>query len=71
MKNTFRILSFLLITVSGYSALALAKITISQALDYWISNVEKDVVSAASAMPEPKYSFAPTAGEFTGARDFR
>ena len=70
MKKTFRILSFLLITVSGYSALAQAKITISQALDYWISNVEKDVVSAASAMPEAKYSFAPTAGEFTGARTF-
>lgn len=70
MKNTFRILSYLLITVTSYSALAQARITISQALDYWISNVEKDVVSAATAMPEPKYVFAPTAGEFTGARTF-
>jgi len=70
MKNTFRILSCLLITVTSYSALAQARITISQALDYWISNVEKDVVSAATAMPEPKYFFAPTAGEFTGARTF-
>jgi hypothetical protein len=52
MKNTFRILSCLLITVTSYSALAQAMITISQALDYWISNVEKDVVSAATAMPE-------------------
>ena len=70
MKNAFRILSCLLITVSSYSALAQATITISQALDYWISNCEKDVVSAADAMPEAKYSFAPTAGEFTGTRTF-
>jgi DinB family protein len=70
MKNAFRILSCLLITVSGYSALSQARITVSQALDYWISNCEKDVVSAADAMPEAKYSFAPTAGEFTGSRTF-
>jgi uncharacterized damage-inducible protein DinB len=44
--------------------------TISQALDFWITNTEKEVVSAAQAMPEEKYSFAPTAGEFTGARTF-
>ena len=70
MKNAFRILLCLLIMVSSYSALAQARITISQALDYWISNCEKDVVSAAAAMPEGKYSFAPTAGEFTGTRTF-
>jgi hypothetical protein len=44
--------------------------TISEALDFWITNTEKEVVSAADAMPEDKYSFAPTAGEFTGARTF-
>jgi hypothetical protein len=44
--------------------------TISQALDFWITNTEKEVVSAADAMPEEKYSFVPTAGEFTGARTF-
>ena len=44
--------------------------TISQALDFWISNTEKEVVSAAGAMPEEKYSFAPTGGEFTGVRTF-
>src|SRR5207245_5742610 len=42
----------------------------AQALDYWISNTETEVVSAADAMPEEKYSFAPTAGEFTGVRTF-
>jgi DinB superfamily len=70
MKNAFRILSYLLITVTSFPALVQARITISQALDYWISNCEKDIVSAADAMPEAKYSFAPTAGEFTGTRTF-
>lgn len=45
-------------------------ITMSQALDYWISNTEKEVVAAAEAMPEEKYSFTPTAGEFVGVRTF-
>jgi uncharacterized damage-inducible protein DinB len=32
--------------------------------------VEQEVVSAAEAMPEDKYSFAPTNGEFKGVRTF-
>jgi uncharacterized damage-inducible protein DinB len=44
--------------------------TASETLDFWISNTEKEVVSAAEAMPEEKYSFRPTAGEFTGVRTF-
>ena len=44
--------------------------TMSRALDFWISNTEKEVVSAADAMPEEKYSFTPTAGEFIGVRTF-
>jgi uncharacterized damage-inducible protein DinB len=43
---------------------------IGQAIDFWITNAEKDVVSAAAAMPEEKYSSAPTAGEFVGVRTF-
>src|ERR1700722_6715351 len=45
--------------------------TVSQALDFWITNTENLVVPAADAMPAEKYSFAPTAGEFTGVRTFR
>jgi hypothetical protein len=37
---------------------------------FWVTNTEKEVVSAADAMPGDKYSFAPTAGEFAGARTF-
>jgi hypothetical protein len=50
--------------------LAQTSYTVSQSLDFWISNTETEVVSAADAMPEEKYSFAPTAGEFNGVRTF-
>jgi hypothetical protein len=32
--------------------------------------VESQLVPAAEAMPEDKYSFAPTNGEFTGVKTF-
>jgi uncharacterized damage-inducible protein DinB len=41
----------------------------STVLATW-SMIEKDFISAADAMPEEKYSFAPSAGEFKGARTF-
>ena len=44
--------------------------TVSEALDFWITNTENLVVPAADAMPAEKYSFAPTAGQFTGVRTF-
>lgn len=44
--------------------------SLSEALDFWISNTERNVVPAADAMPEEKYSFAPTGGEFAGVRTF-
>jgi hypothetical protein len=60
----------LFLALVSYVAMGQTSVTIGQALDYWITNTEKEVVSAADAMPEEKYSFAPTAGEFTGARTF-
>lgn len=44
--------------------------TIAQELDKNVTGVEKEFVSAAEAMPEDKYSFAPTNGEFKGVRTF-
>jgi hypothetical protein len=44
--------------------------SVSQALDFWITNTENLVIPAADAMPAEKYSFAPTVGEFTGVRTF-
>jgi hypothetical protein len=44
--------------------------TISSELDKELSLVEEQVVGAADAMPEDKYSFAPTNGEFKTVRNF-
>jgi hypothetical protein len=42
----------------------------AQVLEDLVSNAEKEIVPAAEAMPEDKYSFAPSGGEFTGVRTF-
>ncbi len=49
---------------------AVSQPTIAQVLDRQLSTLEKDFVPAAEAMPEDKFNFAPTSGEFTGVRTF-
>lgn len=44
--------------------------TVKGELDRAVSGVEKEFVPAAEAMPEDKYFFAPTNGEFKGVRTF-
>ena len=44
--------------------------TVSQVLDRGVAGVEQEFVPAADAMPEDKYPFAPTSGEFKGVRTF-
>ena len=67
---------FLLITVSAFSAAhaqtdqPVVHRTSPQVLDIWIANTETHLVPLADAMPEEKYSFAPTNGEFKGVRTF-
>ncbi len=46
------------------------KKTVSSVLDGTVKNIENEFVSAAEAMPEDKYGFAPTSGEFKGVRTF-
>jgi uncharacterized damage-inducible protein DinB len=46
------------------------KPTFAMVLDRSLANAEKEVVSAAEAMPEDKFNFAPTQGEFKGVRTF-
>ncbi|HEX3966768.1 MAG TPA: DinB family protein [Edaphobacter sp.] len=70
MKIVSRILLCLFLVMTGHVVLAQAAPTISGSLDYWITNTEKEVTSAADAMPEDKYAFTPTLGEFAGARTF-
>jgi len=45
-------------------------VSVTEALDYWITAAENELMPAADAMPEDRYSFAPTAGEFSGVRTF-
>jgi uncharacterized damage-inducible protein DinB len=44
--------------------------TVNQILDRSVANAESEFVPAAEAMPEDKYTFAPTTGEFKGVRTF-
>jgi quercetin dioxygenase-like cupin family protein len=47
-----------------------AKTTIASELDSQLTELESAFVSLAEAMPEDKYSFAPSTGEFKGVRTF-
>jgi DinB superfamily len=44
--------------------------TVTDVLDHTVLNMEHEFVPAAEAMPEDKYGFAPTGGEFKGVRTF-
>src|SRR5579862_9482390 len=44
--------------------------SVAKVLDSTTTSMEKEFVSAAEAMPEDKYGFAPTSGEFKGVRTF-
>lgn len=79
MKTKFGVMSLLLLLCCSVMAVAQAKPqaksaaehpTVSQQMDFLLSGVEKEFVSAADAMPEDKYNFAPTSGEFKGVRTF-
>jgi len=76
LMKTMMWMSALMLLLAG-SGIALAqdtkpaeKRTVAQVLDHAVSGVENEFVSAADAMPEDKYSFAPTSGEFKGVRTF-
>ena len=44
--------------------------TVTDILDHTVTNLENEFVPAAEAMPEDKYGFAPTEGEFKNVRTF-
>jgi len=46
------------------------KPTFAAVYDHTLAGIEKEFVSAAEAMPDDKYNFAPTQGEFKGVRTF-
>jgi uncharacterized damage-inducible protein DinB len=75
MKKIFKVLVSLIVSLMVMSSFGVsqamdAKKTASQVLDGGIKNIEGEFVSAAEAMPEDKYDFAPTNGEFKGVRTF-
>jgi len=45
--------------------------SVTTILDRSFSNLEREFVPAVEAMPEGKFTFAPTNGEFKGVRTFR
>ncbi len=45
--------------------------SLTQIIDRSFSNLEREFVPAVEAMPEDKFGFAPTNGEFKGVRTFR
>jgi uncharacterized damage-inducible protein DinB len=73
MKNITALLAFLVLLISGGLAQAQDVQTVStipQVLNHNIAGVEGEVVPAADAMPEEKYAFVPSNGEFKGVRTF-
>jgi len=56
--------------VLGQNAKTTEHLTVAQVFNRDLAGAEKEFVSAAEAMPEDKYSFAPTNGEFKGVRNF-
>ena len=65
-----RTITFLLLTAALMSAAKPPQKTMSSVYDGDVTSAEQEIVSLAEAMPTDKYNFAPTKGEFTGARTF-
>jgi hypothetical protein len=75
MRKKLGCLAFCLLALAAFSAAQEAKSkderrTVTEVLDHTVSNVEHEFVPAAEAMPEDKFGFAPTNGEFKGVRTF-
>jgi uncharacterized damage-inducible protein DinB len=75
-KNTI-IVTLLLLAVANFATAQMDKLdattnplTNRQVIEAWITNTETHIVPLAEAMPDDKYSFAPTSGEFKDVRTF-
>ena len=77
MKKEFA-MALLLLALGAAGNLAAAnpqgkmdqKPTFSAVLDRSLTGIEREVVPAAEAMPDDKFNFAPTQGDFKGVRTF-
>jgi hypothetical protein len=75
MRKNLSRLAFCVLALAAVGAAQGSKakdehLTVTQVLDRTVSNVEHEFVPAAEAMPEDKFGFAPTNGEFKGVRTF-
>ena len=70
MKKIFLLLLLLAFCSFGFGQAKEEPKTITQILDGGVKTIEGEFVPAAEAMPEDKYGFAPTNGEFKGVRTF-
>jgi hypothetical protein len=75
MRKQFSCLAFCLLALVALSTAQSNKLkeerrTVTMVLDHTVSNMERELVPAAEAMPEDKFGFAPTNGEFKGVRTY-
>lgn len=73
MRTRTGVITFLLLATVAAAQMAMPREerrTVTMVLDHTVSNLESEFVPAAEAMPEDKYGFAPTGGEFKGVRTF-
>jgi hypothetical protein len=75
MKKRFGCLAFCVLALAAFGAAQNPKSkderrTVTEVIDHTVLNVEHEFVPAAEAMPEDKFGFAPTGGEFKGVRTF-
>jgi hypothetical protein len=70
MKKAAWMLALVLASCIGMAHAADEKKTIASVLDGNVNSIEGELVPAVEAMPEDKFAFAPTAGEFKTVRTF-
>lgn len=72
IKKIFGVAACTLVLAAGAFAQAKKETprTVSEVLSNTVKNLEHDLVPAAEAMPEDKFGFAPSNGEFKGVRTF-
>jgi hypothetical protein len=71
-KTVFCVVICTLVLAAGAFAQAKKEIprTVTEVLSNTVKNLEHDLVPAVEAMPEDKFGFAPSNGEFKGVRTF-
>ena len=70
MKKSALMMAAVLTFCSLVMAQADQKKTITSVMDATVKTIESELVPAVEAMPEDKFGFAPTNGEFKGVRTF-